>query len=364
LLDYDNIAKDQEISLLLSGGVDSSVALGLLKNAGYKVRAYYLKIWLEDELTHLGQCPWQEDLAFAKEVCDKYEVSLEVIPLQREYEQKVIQYTISELKAGGTPSPDLMCNSLIKFGAFAEKSKNYWIATGHYARAVHQIEDGSVVSSSLKKAKDPVKDQTYFLSQLSSQQLSRLIFPLGHLEKHEVRTYAQDWNLPNAKRKDSQGICFLGKIPYREFVKHHLGEKVGPIIHRETEQTVGEHNGSWFHTIGQRKGLGLSGGPWFVVAKDFDKNIVFVSQEEDATGNKQVLVKNFNWLERPAANTDELEAKLRHGSQTYRCNVEPIQEEGGENLKVLLDEADRGAAPGQFCVLYQGKNCLGSGRIL
>jgi tRNA-specific 2-thiouridylase len=285
-LDFDSIPKNDEISLLISGGVDSSVALGLLKNAGFQIKAYYLKIWLEDELTHLGDCPWEEDLKFARSVCEKYQVPLEVIPLQREYEKKVIQYTLQELKSGGTPSPDLFCNSLIKFGAFAEKSQSRWIATGHYARVIHSFDNEKVQSSKLCKAVDPIKDQTYFLSQLSQEQLKKVVFPLGSLDKQNVRELANSWNLPNASRKDSQGICFLGKIPYRTFVKHHLGEKSGAIVHRKTGKEVGIHDGSWFHTIGQRKGLGLSGGPWFVVEKDFEKNIIFVEHEPDALGTK------------------------------------------------------------------------------
>ncbi len=350
--------------MLISGGVDSSVALGLLKEAGFKVRAHYLKIWLEDELTYLGDCPWQEDLEFARSVCDSYDTPLEVMPLQREYEQKVIQYTLSELRAGGTPSPDLFCNSMIKFGAFADKSQSKWIATGHYARAIHTFDGETVTSSSLCKAADLVKDQTYFLSQLSQAQLQKIIFPLGQLEKNQVRQLAKDWNLANATRRDSQGICFLGKIPYREFVKHHLGEKSGPIIHRKTGKAVGEHLGSWFHTIGQRKGLGLSGGPWFVVAKDFAENIVFVDHEPEATGVSCIDVCNFNWLQPPSPKLlgSGLTAKLRHGSQTVKCRVS-FAEENCQQLRVTLEGPDRGVASGQFCVLFHQNICLGSGRI-
>jgi len=363
--DFESIPKDQEIALLLSGGVDSSVALGLLKNAGYNVKAYYLKIWLEDELTHLGSCPWQEDLDYARGVCEMYDVPLEVVSMQREYENQVIQYTLRELKSGGTPSPDLFCNSLIKFGAFAEKFKSRWIATGHYARAVHTFAEDGSQTSHLCKAQDPIKDQTYFLSQLSQSQLQKLIFPLGQLEKKRVRELASEWQLPNADRKDSQGICFLGKIPYREFVKHHLGEKQGSIVHRKTGEKVGDHAGSWFHTIGQRKGLGLSGGPWFVVEKDFDANIVYVDHDEEAKGTDSIVLAKFNWLTKPAPEVlaGRFDAKLRHGAQTVGCKVSESSDDP-TRLSVALESADRGVATGQFCVLFHQNTCLGSGRII
>ena len=252
-----------KIAVLTSGGVDSSVALKLLQQNGEKdLTAFYLKIWLEDELSYLGNCPWEEDLAYVQEICKQFKIPLEVLSLQKEYWQEIVAYSLNEIKAGRTPNSDLLCNSKIKFGKFYDKIDPAFdlIATGHYAQ---KTEIKGVYY--LKKAADSFKDQTYFLAHLNQQQLQRALFPIGHLQKKEVRELADQYNLPNAKRKDSQGICFLGQIKYNEFVRYHLGEKTGNLIDFETGKKVGEHKGYWFYTIGQRKGIELSGGPWFVV---------------------------------------------------------------------------------------------------
>src|SRR3990167_853179 len=263
-----------KIAVLVSGGVGSSVALRLLKEKGYDLTAFYIKIWLEDELAFLGNCPWQEDLYFVEKVCAQANVPLEVISLQKEYWKKVVQYTISEVKSGRTPNPDILCNSRIKFGAFLEKIGDSYdkVATGHYG-IIEEVND----IFNLKMSPDLVKDQTYFLSHLTQDQLSKVMFPIGHLKKHEVRDLAQKFDLPNKDRKDSQGICFLGKLKFKEFVKYHLGTKKGDILEFETGKNCGVHDGFWFYTIGQRQGLGLSGGPWYVVKKDSEKNIIYVS---------------------------------------------------------------------------------------
>ena len=255
-----------KIAVLTSGGVDSSVALRLLKDAGHDVTAFYLKIWLEDELAYLGECPWEEDLEFVQKICSEIDVPLKVVPMQQEYWNKVVSYTVSEAKAGRTPNPDVLCNQQIKFGAFYEFIDDSYekVATGHYAQ-VEESADGFL----LKRAPDPVKDQTYFLAQISQKQLSRAMFPIGEYKKDEVRALAEKYQLPNKDRKDSQGICFLGKIPFKEFLKHHLDEMPGDFIDLETMEKIGEHQGFWFYTIGQRNGLGLSGGPWFVVKKRY-----------------------------------------------------------------------------------------------
>src|ERR1041384_3952794 len=255
-----------KIAVLLSGGVDSSVALHLAKQeGGHELTAFYLKIWLEEELAFLGDCPWEEDLKFARAVCEQAGVPLQIVSLQTEYQERVVAHVLSELKRGRTPSPDILCNQWIKFGLFFDKIDAGFdkVVSGHYA----QIEqcDGTYL---LKRSPDPIKDQTYFLHGLNQTQLSRLWFPIGHLTKVAVRKLAQEWNLPNRDRKDSQGICFLGKIRYPDSVRFHLGEKVGDIVEFETGRKLAAHHGVWFYTIGQRKGLGLGGGPWYVVKKD------------------------------------------------------------------------------------------------
>ena len=353
--------RPMKTAVLLSGGVDSSVALRLLQEeGGQEITAYYLKIWLEDELSYLGSCPWEEDLAYAQGVCDQAGVTLKVLNLQTEYFERVVSYTLEELKAGRTPSPDIFCNQRVKFGAFWEKVHEHYdrVATGHYAQV--GLVDGR---AALLRAPDPVKDQTYFLSHLSQQQVSKIVFPLGHLMKKEVREKAKAWDLPNKDRPDSQGICFLGKIKYNDFVKHYLGEKPGPIMEKETGKLLGTHKGFWFHTIGQRSGLGLSGGPWFVVKKDCDCNIVYVSHQEnqESVNRRDFRAVNLTWIRRAMEDGESgLVCKLRHGPDLIPCSAEYTPE---GSLNVILDRPDKGIAPGQFVVFYQGEECLGSGRI-
>jgi tRNA-5-taurinomethyluridine 2-sulfurtransferase len=298
-------------AMLISGGVDSSVALAMLNaQGGHDITAFYLKIWLEDELAFLGECPWEDDLSYVRAVCKQLDVPLEIIPLQSEYLERVVQVAIDELKKGRTPSPDLWCNERIKFGEFFNKvSPDYEkVASGHYAQT--ERHDGSTY---LKCAPDPVKDQTYFLSRLSQDQLQKIMFPIGHLQKDEVRQKAIAFGLPNCDRKDSQGICFLGKIHYPDFVKFHLGEREGNIVDRATGDVLGTHDGFWFHTIGQRQGLGLSGGPWYVVGKDCDMNVVYVAHKDNTDDRSKIEfnISDVSWINEPPG-AGEYEVKIRH----------------------------------------------------
>lgn len=349
------------IAVLLSGGVDSSVALRRLHAEGHELVAFYLKIWLEDELAHLGDCPWEDDLRYARAVCAAVDVPLEVLSLQREYHQRVVAWTVAELRAGRTPSPDILCNRRVKFGAFAEHLAAAGesfdkVASGHYARVDH---DGRW---RLLKGVDPVKDQTYFLFQLDQRQLARAVFPLGGLSKAEVRAVARELGLPNQDRRDSQGICFLGKLPYEEFVRGYLGERPGEIREIETGRTLGEHRGVWFHTVGQRKGLGLHGGPWYVVAKDLERDVVFVSHSADLTRHHRdrFQVADVHWIGEPPAR-ETLDVKVRHSPSTYGCRVTALADGG---LAVELDGEDPGIAAGQWAVFYDGEECLGGGMIV
>ncbi len=349
----------EKIAVLVSGGVDSSVALALLKEAGFDVTAFYIKIWLEDELAFLGDCPWEEDLAHVRAVTEKLGVPLEIVPLQKEYWERVVAEAIQEVQAGRTPNPDMLCNARIKFGAFWDAIGGGYtkIATGHYA----QREDKSG-KTYLKTTPDTVKDQTYFLSQLSKKQLSRALFPIGQYTKTEVRALAEKFELPNAKRKDSQGICFLGKIPFDEFLRHHLGMKKGPLIEHESGKNMGEHDGFWYFTIGQREGIGLSGGPWYVVGKDASTNTVFISHAEHRAERARdtFIVRNLNWFNEKPEDGAELSVKLRHGPKTYRAQVQWQDE---ETLEVRINEKDPGLASGQYAVFYGGAYCLGGGVI-
>lgn len=347
-----------KIAVLLSGGVDSSVALNLLKQAGHEVEAFYIKIWLEDELAFLGNCPWEEDLKFARAVCEAVGVPLTVISLQAEYFERIVSYAIAELKAGRTPSPDVLCNQHIKFGEFVTKIDGSFakVASGHYAR----VEESSG-RFLLKRSPDPVKDQTYFLSYLNQEQLSRALFPLGEMRKSEVRAFAREHHLPNQDRKDSQGVCFLGKIRYRDFIRFHLGEKEGEIVDSQSGQRLGAHPGHWFFTIGQRQGMGLSGGPWYVVRKDIEHNRIFVCDNAALSGycGRQFGVANVNWIG-DAPRKEDVQVKIRHGERLFQCH---LALNGPGFASVAMDVGDAGIAAGQFAVFYDGDVCLGGGVI-
>lgn len=343
-------------AVLVSGGVDSSVALRLLQEQGHTLTAFYLKIWLEDELSFLGTCPWQDDLAYVEAVCKQAGVPLHIMSLQKEYWDEVVAHTIAEVKAGRTPNPDILCNQRIKFGAFYSKIDPSFeaVATGHYART----EKNNGIAT-LHLTPDPIKDQTYFLSHLSQAQLSRALFPLGEITKEEVRALAARFDLPNKDRKDSQGICFLGKLKFSEFIKYHVGEKTGVLVELETGKKVGTHKGYWFYTIGQRQGLGLGGGPWYVTAKDTDSNTVFISRNYYTQEKMRdtFMVTDCNWIAKAPMNQD-LRVKLRHGPHFNQACLTPLAE---GRYSVQLSERDQGIAEGQYAAFYDGTQCLGSG---
>lgn len=351
------------IAVLLSGGVDSSVALRLLHEQGHSVTAFYLKIWLEDELAFLGDCPWEDDLSYARAVCDQLGIELKVVSLQKEYWDHVVSYVVDEIKVGRTPNPDVFCNKRIKFGMFLSYLEREHaghfdkIASGHYAQAV---SNGDLVQ--LKQAPDVIKDQTYFLSYLDQVQLQKLTFPIGHLEKHEVRALAEQFDLPNKDRKDSQGICFLGKLKFSDFIKQYLGERQGQMIEAETGTVMGTHNGFWFYTIGQRQGLGLAGGPWYVVSKDPKQNIVYISRSYHAEDKQRdtFIVHNVQWIANACPDKTVLSVKMRHGAHKHACSVTYLDD---GRVMVKLASRDQGIAAGQFAVFYDGAICLGAGMI-
>jgi tRNA-specific 2-thiouridylase len=351
------------IAALVSGGVDSSVVVYQLKEAGYDPTIFYIKIGMDDKLGSTD-CPAEEDIEITTYIAKKYGCRMEVVSLQEEYWENVVSYTIDAVRRGLTPNPDMMCNKLIKFGTFEQKwGHNFdYIATGHYATTT--MIDGKTY---LSTAADKVKDQTYFLGQVDYLQISKLIFPIGHLQKSEVRAIAAEQGLPSALRKDSQGICFLGKINYNDFIRRYLGERPGKIVEWETGKVLGKHQGFWFHTIGQRKGLYLSGGPWFVIKKDVKRNIIYVSNgyDPETQYGKTVNLQGFHFITQDPWGefTDEKEIafKIRHtpefcfGKLTRTDDLYRIESE----TKI------QGIAAGQFGVIYDTncQLCLGSGMI-
>ena len=347
-----------KIAVLLSGGVDSSVALKLLKKDNHDLTAFYIKVWLQDELISLGDCPWEEDLQHVQQVCSRLNVPLKVISLQREYWEKVIKVSLEEIKLGRTPNPDFLCNRQIKFGEMLTLLKNDYsnIATGHYANVVK--ESSEVL---LKTAKDKVKDQTYFLAGLNKTQLSRCIFPLGNHYKSEVREIAKENRFSNFARRDSQGICFLGKIKFKEFLHFHLGTKKGKIVDFDTKKELGEHEGHWFYTIGQRQGLRLNDGPWYVVKKDLSNNVVFISKRvKQEKSFSKFVIGQLNQLAE-IQHGEKLFIKIRHGEKKY---LGKITVQNKETMTIVLDEGDQGIAEGQYAVIYQNDVCRMSGMIV
>lgn len=351
-----------EIASLLSGGVDSSVVVHMLKEAGYNPTLFYIKIGMDDdELLH---CTSEEDIEMASLIAHRYGCKLEVIDLHKDYWDNVVDYTIRKVKLGLTPNPDVMCNKLIKFGVFEQRVGHLFdkTATGHYATTT-EVNGKTYLST----AKDPVKDQTDFLAQIDHLQVSKLMFPIGHLMKNEVRDIAREANLPSAKRQDSQGICFLGKVNYNDFIRRYLGEKQGPIVELETGKILGRHNGYWFHTVGQRKGLGLSGGPWYVIRKDVDANIVWASKgfDADAQYGNEFDMQQFHFItDNPwndSANGVDITFKIRHTPEFTKGRI--IKTNDG--YRVISDEKLQGIAPGQFGVIYDADRhiCIGSGEI-
>lgn len=346
------------IAVLCSGGVDSSVALmRLVEEDNHDLTAFYLKIWLEDDMAFLGSCPWEEDLQYVRQVCDRAGVPLEIVSLQREYLDTVVAYALDELRAGHTPSPDVMCNRMIKFGAFLDRVGDAFdfVASGHHARVAPRAG-----LARLLRAADAHKDQTYFLCQLRQDQVARSLFPIGDLTKAQVREEARRLGLGNADRPDSQGICFLGRVPFDDFVHHHLGDQPGEIVEAATGTVLGMHRGTWFHTIGQRRGLGLGGGPWYVVEKDQESNTVTVVHADQLaeSARRSFRIPLPHWIADPPCQSS-LEVKIRHGQRMDPCEVK-FDDNGGLSV-ALVDVEDPGIAPGQFAALYDGDECLGGG---
>jgi len=352
-----------QIAALVSGGVDSSVMLHLLKEQGHEPVIFYILIGMKDKEGFLD-CPSEEDIEITTWLSKKYGLKLEIVTLQEEYWDSVVAYTLDSVKKGLTPNPDVMCNRLIKFGSFNDKyGKDFdFLATGHYASTLEK--DGKKY---LATAKDKLKDQTDFLAQITYPQLQKLMFPIGGLHKAEVRKIANEVHLPSAGRKDSQGICFLGKVNYNDFLRRYVGEKEGKIVELETGKILGTHNGFWFHTIGQRKGLGLSQGPWFVVKKDTEENVIYVSNGYDPLSqySNTIRLSGFHFISgnpwESLESPRQITFKIRHTPDFTKGTLQLI-----DGQVVIESELPvSGIAAGQFGVVYdkQSEICYGSGEI-
>ena len=354
----DNIV-EKKIAVLLSGGVDSSVVVYELARRGLKPDCFYIKIGPEEEAE--WDCTSEEDLEMATAVASRYGCRLEVVDCHKEYWDRVTRYTMDKVRAGFTPNPDVMCNRLIKFGAFHEKrGRDYdLIATGHYACTETDAEGRKWLVTS----PDPVKDQTDFLAQIYDWQLRKALFPIGHYVKDEVREIALREHLVTARRKDSQGICFLGKVNYNDYLRRYLGERPGDVLELETGKRIGTHRGLWFHTIGQRHGLGFGGGPWYAVKKDVERNILYVSHGfEPRTAYRQDFpIHDFHFLTMPV-DMQRITFKIRH---TPEYHPAVLEQTGPGSYIVHAEQPIQGVAPGQFCVVYDERHhrCYGSGEI-
>ena len=353
----------KKVVIGMSGGVDSSVAAIVLQKQGYDVIGLFMRNWdsfadgeLNGPTTDSGICPQEEDYNDALKVCEQLNIPLHRKDFVKEYWDYVFTYFLDELKNGRTPNPDIMCNKYIKFDMFAEEARKLgadYIATGHYAR----LKDGKLL-----RGVDSNKDQTYFLCQVSREQFKNVLFPIGDMEKPEVRKIAEEYGLITAKKKDSTGICFIGERNFKNFLKNYLPNQPGDVVNIETYEVIGKHIGLMNYTIGQRKGLNIGGtkDKMFVVGKDLSKNVLYIclGEDNDYLISDSCLVDNVNYLgdERITKCT----AKFR-----YRQKDVDVELEWLDNNEVLVKypQGVKSVTPGQACVFYNGEECLGGGII-
>lgn len=347
-----------KVFVAISGGVDSAVSAKILQEKGYEVTGVFMKNWSDQNHGIGHECPWQKDLEDTVKICKTLGITHKTYNFEKEYRKHILENFFEEYKKGNTPNPDVLCNKYIKFDSFLKKALGQgadYIATGHYSKT----ENGR-----LFKAKDKNKDQTYFLHRLTKSQLKKSIFPLGNLTKEEVRELAQKYKLPVAKKKDSQGLCFIGKIDVQEFIKNTLKEKEGEIIDLDQNKVVGKHNGIWFYTIGQRHGIKIGGTkePYFVAKKDTEKNVLYVVQGRN---HPELYKKTLEVADLHLINPKYKFKKTNFTATIrYRSKDTPVKLEF-ENKKAILkfEIAQWAPALGQSLVFFNKNECLGGGFI-
>jgi tRNA-specific 2-thiouridylase len=344
----------KKVVLGMSGGVDSSVSAHLLKEMGYEVIGLFMKNWEDDP-----NCPQTLDFEDVLRVCDQLDIPCHSVNFAKDYRDKVFASFLDDLKNGYTPNPDILCNKHIKFDVFFNFAKSLGadlIATGHYAQISKE--------GHLLKGFDPNKDQTYFLHQVQKDVFKQVLFPIGHMLKPDLRQMAHKLNLATASKKDSTGICFIGKRDFRSFTQGFLGYNKGPIVCIETHKKVGDHEGAAFYTLGQRKGLkiGGEGDAWFVVDKDISKNTLFVAQGEDHPRlyHKHLIATDLNFLVDKELLKNKLTAKVRYRQEDVPCQIIDLQQ---GQLTLAFDQPQKAITPGQSVVLYHNDICCGGGVI-
>ncbi len=395
--------KDTTIAVGMSGGVDSSVAAALLKKQGYNVVGFFMKNWGDTYGLKESECPWVQDREDALRVAAVLDIPIHTLDFEEEYKNQVLEYFFKEYEAGRTPNPDVMCNSQIKFGVFLREALKLgadYIATGHYARVgtsskfqVQSDNNHTVISSEAKRSReiplhtdikeisplvstlgrndedvhllkgiDENKDQSYFLYRLTSEQLSKSIFPIGEIEKPKVRELAKEFGLPTAEKRDSQGVCFVGHLDLQKFLKQKINEQPGDIVLTDGKK-VGEHTGLFWYTTGQRKGINVGGiGPLYVVEKDFKTNqlVVTHNRDDERLYTQEVILSDVNWINGWDSIPKHCEGRIRYREKLSTCTVEKIED---DRYRVVFAEPQWAVAAGQSVVLYDHEVCLGGGVI-
>lgn len=351
--------KKQKVLVALSGGIDSAVSAYLLLKQGYEVEAAFMKNWSSTKGLKYDECPWLVDRQDALRVAAFLRIPMHTVDFEKQYAKNVLNYFFTEYNAGRTPNPDVMCNKEIKFKLLYKWALDHgfdYVATGHYAQ---------IKNSKLVRSKDEFKDQTYFIYNIKSEQLKHILFPIGNMMKKDVRAKARKIGLPNAEKKESMGLCFVGRIRLKEFLQQKLKVKVGPVIDTKGKR-IGEHQGLAFYTIGQRQGIGIGGseGPYYVVRKDLKTNTLVVTNNanDPALKVEELDIHSVNWITEPKKFPIKLKGRFRHQGELQSLTIKKTGK--GSYPGVVFVKPQKAVASGQSLVLYDGKTCLGGGVIV